>query len=345
MDHAHAPARDASAVSAPRGRGQRWSGVLVALAAFLLLPLQSPFSRVLPIDNTLVLLLPLLAACFVVGWWMGGKSSLALVWMALAAYVLSRPALPGATAYHDVARAWGLLVAGSFGLVCVAGSRASFLSRALSAVGIAAALVLAPSLLGELELTRLSAIFGEQFAARRSLIDLSLPALDPAADGSDVAAALPEVMRVASRLAEPIAPAMLALEAVAAAALAWALYHRLSRTRIGAPLGRLRDFRFNDQLIWGLVAGITILVLPSLASIRVFGGNLVIFFGVLYVLRGVAVMTFLTSLGGASLRVLAIVLGVLFLPITPALAFGLGVGDTWFDLRSKLPSGATPSTN
>ncbi|HJU87854.1 MAG TPA: DUF2232 domain-containing protein [Gemmatimonadaceae bacterium] len=342
MDHAHAPAPEASAVSAPRE--QRWSGVLVALAAFLLLPLQSPFIRVLPIDNTLVLLLPLLAACFVVGWWAGGRVSLALVWVGLAAYVLTRPPVPGATAYHDVARAWGLLIAGSFGLVCVAGSRSSFLSRALSAVGIAAALVLILTLLGELDLGRLSGIFGERFAARSSLINLAIPGLAAPSDG-DVAAALPQVMRVASLLATPVVPAMLALEAIAAAALAWALYHRLSRTRIGAPLGRLRDFRFNDQLIWGLVAGITILVLPSLASLRAFGGNLVIFFGVLYALRGLAVMTFLTSLGSASLRVLAIVLGVVFLPLTPALAFGLGVGDTWFDLRSKVPLGATPPTN
>ncbi|HJR42339.1 MAG TPA: DUF2232 domain-containing protein [Gemmatimonadaceae bacterium] len=342
MDQAHAPAPAAPAVSG--SRGQRWSGVLVALAAYLLLPLQSPFIRVLPIDNTLVLLLPLLASCFVVGWWMGGRVSLAVVWIGLAAYVLTRPPVPGATAYYDVSRAWGLLMAGSFGLVCVAGSRASFLSRALSAVGIATGLVLSLALLGELDPGRVNAIFGEQFAARRSLINLAIPGLGTPADG-DVAATLPQVMRVASLLATPIVPAMLALQAVAAAALAWALYHRLSRTRVGAPLGRLRDFRFNDQLIWGLVVGITILVLPTLASLRAFGGNLVIFFGVLYVLRGLAVMTFLTSLGGTSLRVLAVVLGVLFLPITPALAFGLGVGDTWFDLRGKVPPGTTPSTN
>jgi hypothetical protein len=68
----------------------------------------------------------------------------------------------------------------------------------------------------------------------------------------------------------------------------------------------------------------------------------VIFFGVLYVLRGLAVMTFLTSLGSASLRLLAVILGILFLPIAPALAFGLGVGDTWFDLRGKMPAGGAP---
>src|SRR3712207_8406043 len=32
---------------------------------------------------------------------------------------------------------------------------------------------------------------------------------------------------------------------------------RVSRARIGPPLAPLREFRFNDQLVWGLVAGIT----------------------------------------------------------------------------------------
>lgn len=336
MEQASAPA---PAASAPRE--QRWTGLLVALAAFLLLPLQSPFIRVVPIDNTLVLLMPLLAACFVVGWWAGGRASMALVWVALAAYVLSRPGVPGATASYDLSRAWGLLVAGSFGLVCVAGSRSRFLPRALAAVGIAAAMAIVLGMLGGLDLSRVSEIFGDQFAARRSLINLQVPGLSARSDG-EVAAVMPQLMRVASLLATPVVPAMLALEAIAAAALAWSLYHRLSRARIGAPLGRLKDFRFNDQLIWGLVVGITILVLPSLASLRGVGSNLVIFFGALYVLRGLAVMTFLTSLGSGTLRLVAIVLGVLFLPITPALAFGLGIGDTWFDLRTKAVSGSAP---
>jgi hypothetical protein len=329
--------------AAPAPREARWRGLLLGLAAFLLLPLQSPINRLLPIDNTLLLLLPLLAACFVVGWWAGGSASMALVWLGLAAFVLTRPPVAGATGYYDLARAWGLLVAGSFGLVCVAGSRTSFISRALSSLALASAIGLAMALLAHLDVARIPQIFGDQLAARRSLINVRLPM--PALETSgDAAARLLPVSEIAVALARLAIPALLALEALAAAALAWALYHRLSRARLGAPLSRFRDFRFNDQLIWGLVVGIVLVVLPSFEQLEPIGRNLVLFFGVLYALRGLGVMTWLAALGGTALRAWAVLLGLLFFWITPALAFGMGLGDTWFDVRNRFPgSGARPT--
>ena len=44
--------------------------------------------------------------------------------------------------------------------------------------------------------------------------------------------------------------------------------NRASRTRIGAPLRPLSEFRFSDQLVWGVVVGVTILVLPTLQDVR-----------------------------------------------------------------------------
>ena len=39
------------------------------------------------------------------------------------------------------------------------------------------------------------------------------------------------------------------------------------RARLGAPLRPLREFRFNDQLVWGLIVGLTIMLLPTLESL------------------------------------------------------------------------------
>ena len=64
----------------------------------------------------------------------------------------------------------------------------------------------------------------------------------------------------------------------------------MSRARLGAALAPFRYFRFSDQLIWALVAGMTITVLPTLDALRVFGANLVVFFGALYALRGFGVI-------------------------------------------------------
>src|SRR5690606_14654925 len=95
-----------------------------------------------------------------------------------------------------------------------------------------------------------------------------------------------EIQDALSRFGAPLFPALLALEALAACALAWALYHRLSRTRIGAALAPLRYFTFSDQLIWALVAGIVMIVLPSLAGVGPMGRNITLFVGALYLLRG-----------------------------------------------------------
>ena len=72
---------------APRERG--WARLAFALAAFLLVPLFPAVRAVLPVEHTLILLVPTVAVCFLLGWWAGGRLSLALVWLAFAAWVLA----------------------------------------------------------------------------------------------------------------------------------------------------------------------------------------------------------------------------------------------------------------
>src|SRR5262249_9800767 len=129
-------------------------------------------------------------------------------------------------------------------------------------------------------------------------------------------------------------PALAALQALAAMALAWALYHRIGRARLGPPLASVRDFRFNDQMVWGVVAGLALVVLPGVAVTKAIGANLLLFFGALYPIRGVGVFMWMLSPGRLTTAVL-VVIALLFWNVLGVLALGLGVGDTWFDWRAR----------
>jgi hypothetical protein len=107
----------------------------------------------------------------------------------------------------------------------------------------------------------------------------------------------------------------------------------MSTVSIGPPLGKLRDFRFNDQLVWGVAVGASIYLLPAFSEGRNAGLNLLVFFGALYTLRGMGILAWISRTRAVAFMLIA--LAVLALPIATALAFGLGLGDTWLDLRTK----------
>ena len=130
-------------------------------------------------------------------------------------------------------------------------------------------------------------------------------------------------------------PAFLGLASLSALGFAWWLFKRVSRSP-DPGIGPLKDFRFNDQMVWVLIFGMTALLLSSGVVERV-GVNAVVFMGALYALRGAGVVLFKT--GGVSLFG-----GVLFLAgfllLAPFMVLGamfIGLGDTWFDLRSRGP--------
>jgi hypothetical protein len=127
-------------------------------------------------------------------------------------------------------------------------------------------------------------------------------------------------------------PAILLFESIAALGLAWSLHHRLSPTRIGPPLAPLREFRFDDQLVWGAVAGLTLALLPRLVALKAIGLNLIWFFGVLYALRGLGVMAWFLIAPGQWSGVALIALFALLWP----LPLSIGLADTWFDWRRRV---------
>ena len=133
-----------------------------------------------------------------------------------------------------------------------------------------------------------------------------------------------------------IFPALLGLASLAGLGLAWWVYKKLS----GAPgegIRPLKEFRFNDQLIWVLILGVVTLLVSSGAVERV-GTNAVVFMGALYALRGAAVVLFLTggvSLLGGFLLLLGFVVLTPYMVYLVMGAFSIGLGDTWLDLRSR----------
>jgi hypothetical protein len=351
------PSTPATTSAAPGERG--WGKVIIAVLAFLIVPAIPQFRALIPIDRSMLLFVPALAACALVGWWAGGRTLLALAWVGLATLVAMQP--PKATdAFHNLARGWSLMLAGSFGLVCLFGARRSFFPRALIALTLALGLALIMSALGPVTGSDMNRAVADELARRNAETMTAVNTFigQNPKRWNDWVAKVPRLgelpaetekqLNALADLGKTLYPSLLSLQALAALAIGWSIYHRLSRARLGPPLGQLRDFRFNDQLVWGLIVGLTFIFLPTLASVRVVGRNLLVFFGALYALRGLGVLSWFMAPG--SLAVTATVGFAMFLlPVLNAIAalgfvllaiaaFGLGLGDTWADWRSRARS-------
>lgn len=337
---------------APAERG--WGKLLIATVAFLIIPAQ--LGALLPIDQAMVLLVPAIAACALVGWWAGGRPFLAIAWVAIATLMTVQTGSPPSP-FYNLVRGWSLLLAGSFGLVCLFTTTRPFFARALLALGMTLALATVMSLLGPVTLSQATKTVAGEFARRDAEVMAAINGVIQShpKEWADLSAKIPRLaslpteaekeLDALSKAGVVVFPALLALQSLAALALAWAVYHRLGRARLGAPLRPLREFRFNDQLVWGLIVGLTIVLLPTLTSLRGLGKNLLVFFGALYAVRGFGVLSWFMAPGslGVTLAIGFILLLAPVVNIFALLAFtmlgvaslALGLGDTWADWRSR----------
>jgi Predicted membrane protein (DUF2232) len=346
-----------AAPAAPVARAERgWGKLLFAFLAFVIVPTIPQFRALLPVEHTITLFVPALAACFVVGWWAGGRLSLAVAFVAMAVYLAMQPAAVPSM-FANLQRGWSLLLAGAFGLVCLFGVRRPLFPRALVALGIALLLAVAMSGVGPVKapvvqsaiktelarrntetMTTLNTFIGQYPEDWKSLVE-KVPRLD------SLPAQTKKQLGLLASAGTGLYPSLLLLESLMALALAWATYHRLGRARLGPPLAPLKEFRFNDQLVWGLIVGLTIVFLPTLSAFDLFGRNLLVFFGALYAVRGLAVLTWFLAPGvlGIAAAVGFAMLWAPFLNVVAILgflslalaAFGLGLGDTWADWRHR----------
>ena len=324
-------------------KSQSWRPLLWGLAAFLLLPFVPLADVIFPVQQTLLLLVPALAVCSIIGWRSGSRAALALIWLGLAVWMLLQPAGPPGTAYDQMARAWAIVLAASFGLLSLLSSATPFFVRALASVAVTLAVAFTIALSSPSGIARFQHAGGEEFM-RRTAVTLgrfqekwdteqwkNLTARAPLLQAADDWTV--DIERELPKHTIPLIPALLALESVAALGLAWGVYHRLSQVRIGPALGPLTEFRFNDQLIWALAVGLTLSLLPAFSDGRNAGFNLLLFFGALYAVRGLGVLAWISKGRYVFIIVLSLIpQGVLLLGV---LALALGLGDTWLDLRRR----------
>jgi Predicted membrane protein (DUF2232) len=324
-------------------RKQSWWPLVWGFAAFLVLP-QLPFFEVMtPIGQPLLLLVPVIAVCSVVAWKVGGRAALALIWIAVSVWILLQPAGSPGTPYDQMARGWAVLLAASFGLVSLWSTTSPFFVRALAAVGLATGVGFLIALSSPSGIARFQHAAEEEFTRRVSStveriqqsIDTpewkqlaeKMPSLDTWNDESEAA------MRSIPDHTASLLPALLALESLAALALGWGIFQRISPVKIGPQLSPLTEFRFNDQLVWGVAVGATLCLLPAFAEGRNAGLNLLVFFGVLYLVRGLGVLAWIARGRYAVIVLLSLIPQVCIM--LGVLALALGLGDTWLDLRRR----------
>lgn len=336
----------ASDAPPPADRERGWWRVGLAAALFLFAPSVPLLHIVLPADQELVLIAPALAACAVAGWWAGGRLPLALAWVAIAAWILV-VYTSSAGSFGYLVCGWSVLLAAAFmGLVIFGRGEESrpFAGRAFAAIGLTLVLAVGATVVTKQGVETVTQMVSVEASKRSQQSLAEWHQATSSKEWTDFFAGNPDAktlidgmesqFEAAPEVAATLFPSLIALESLVALALAWALYHRMGRERLGPPLARLRDFRFSDQFVWGLVAGLAMIVVPGFAPMRAVGANLLVFFGALYALRGVGVGLWFLSPGPIMMAFL-IVFALVFPPVLGVLGMGLGVGDTWLNWRAR----------
>jgi hypothetical protein len=235
-------------------------------------------------------------------------------------------ATPASDTLWYAERGWALMLGAAFLAVVALRPAVGFVSRGLAAVALAAASGAVVLLFSgdwrsvEFAIARR---FRQEAAVWSALLDRADPSL------SDVGQTMQRVADVEVMLY----PAMLGLASLAALGVAWWVYRRLTEQR-GDALAPMREFRFADHLVWVLIAGTLMLVMPFGDVATRTGANLAAFMAALYALRGAAVVVALTGASGLMVFV-ACVVTVLLLPLLGPPALMIGLSDTWLDLRSR----------
>jgi hypothetical protein len=227
-------------------------------------------------------------------------------------------------------RGWAILVSGSFAAASWLVPSLPFVKRGMIAVagGSAAAAMLLLGVGGWpaadwLVLERLQSGLAAAFEVARLVT------------GEELDQGVVATMERAAHAQGILFPALLALGTLASLGVGWWVYVRMV-TSSDEGLGPLRGFRFPDPLVWVLIVGV-LLVLVAEWSVGWgrLGSNLVAFMGALYVVRGAGVLLFLTG-GVSALGGLAVAVGlVLAAPVLVMGALVVGLGDSWFDLRTR----------
>lgn len=230
-------------------------------------------------------------------------------------------------------RGWGLVLGAWFMIVVAARPHARFLPRAITATACSMATASTLFWLGAGDAwTRIDWLIGQRF--RGAAAEIAALGVGAGPTGGEWGDSLVSAIYRAAEVQTLVYPSLLALASLAGLGVAWWLYRWLTTRQTGA-LGPLREFRFRDELVWLLIAGIVLVVLPLGGGTVRAGSNLLAFMTVMYTLRGVGVLLALAGglgVGGALLAAAAV---VLLYPLVMLGTFLVGLIDTWLDLRTR----------
>lgn len=229
-------------------------------------------------------------------------------------------------------RAWAVLVGGWFVGVTLAAPAWTLSRRLLVSVG--GAFVVAGGVLA----VRGGAWDVVDFAMTDAIergVATTLQAFEVMRGGQGLSPALVAALQQSARFQTNVFPALTGLSSMAGLAVAWWIYQRFGGEG-DQGIGPVRNFRFNDHLVWIMIAGLFLVVTRWGDSLARVGSNAVVFMGALYALRGSAVFMFISgglSLFGYVLLAMALVLAA---PVVLGVAMVVGIGDTWLDVRARL---------
>jgi hypothetical protein len=137
-------------------------------------------------------------------------------------------------------------------------------------------------------------------------------------------------------------PGVVFVQAVIGMLIAWGLHGRIARQPLGPPAPPFGTFRFSDQLVWVIVAGLAlVLLVPIKRSFSDLGANLLLVGGLLYATRGLAVVRSAAGRLPAPTAVAISIATLLLLPFVLGGLTVLGLADTWLDFRRRLAPPAT----
>jgi hypothetical protein len=233
-------------------------------------------------------------------------------------------------------RGWALMLGAVFLAIVTLRPGSTFLGRGITAVAVAL-------LIGGAILVATGAWSGVEWAVGRRFREAAAAWTMLVANSSDPALAnAGETLQRVAEVELMLYPALLAIASLAALAVAWWAYRRLTGPS-DAVLAPMREFRFADHLVWVLIAGAVLLIAPLGGMAARAGANLTTFMAVLYVLRGAAIVVALTGVGGVGMFLLG-VMTVLLLPLVASAALVIGLSDTWLDLRRRASSDGPASS-
>jgi hypothetical protein len=231
-------------------------------------------------------------------------------------------------------RGWAVVVAGGFAALSLAAPTWRLTSRSLAAVGGATATCAALLSIRADAWATIDWGVGDRL---RAGFATWLDAMAVLRGGEAVPAATVTAAFATAEGLVTVFPAVIALESMAGLGVAWWVYVRVVQRRDDG-VGPLGTFRFNDHLVWIMIAGLLLVVVRSGDGVTRLGANLAVFMGALYSLRGLGVLAFVgggVSFFGGSMLVLGFLLAA---PVVLGMTLLLGIADTWLDVRKRVGS-------